>query len=75
MITGTIKGKFKHGFGVYHYSNGDIYEGNWFEDEQNGIILVYVGQGTYKFCNGSVYHGNFKNGQPHGEGTLDYIVS
>ncbi len=38
------------------------------------LIFYYEGHGTYKFSNGSVYIGNFKNGQPHGEGTLDYNV-
>ena len=35
---------------------------------------IILGQGTYKFVNGSLYIGNFKNGQPHGEGTLEYNV-
>ena len=29
---GTINGQLKHGFGVYKYCNGDIYEGNWVND-------------------------------------------
>lgn len=37
--------------------------------------IIMLGQGTYKFSNGSVYVGNFKNGQPHGEGALDYSIS
>ncbi len=34
-----------------------------------------LGQGVYKFKNGSLYMGWFKNGQPHGEGTLEYNVT
>jgi hypothetical protein len=40
LILGDIQGKVKHGFGVYRYSNGDLYEGNWVDDEQNGRDLV-----------------------------------
>lgn len=26
---GTCLGKTKHGFGIYRYANGDVYEGEW----------------------------------------------
>ena len=29
---GSVKGRQKHGYGVYRYANGDIYEGDWAND-------------------------------------------
>lgn len=50
---GTLKNnKIKHGYGIYKYSNGDVYEGEWVEDEQQG-------NGILRFADGSVYEGNF----------------
>lgn len=32
LYEGSINGQLKHGFGIYRYSNGDLYEGNWTND-------------------------------------------
>jgi hypothetical protein len=26
---GSLQGKTKHGYGVYRYANGDVYDGDW----------------------------------------------
>jgi hypothetical protein len=31
---GSVRGKQKHGYGVYRYANGDSYSGDWNNDEQ-----------------------------------------
>jgi hypothetical protein len=51
--------------GVYNYSNGDKYEGEWREDKRHG-------QGTYTFSNGDKYVGDFLDGGFHGQGTYTY---
>lgn len=38
----------RHGYGTYFYDNGDVYEGDWAEDEKHGL-------GTYNFASGKVY--------------------
>ncbi len=39
---------FKKGRGIYYYSNGDVYIGDWKEDK-------FDGTGTYLFQNGERY--------------------
>jgi len=39
--------KQRHGQGTYYYDNGDIYEGDWVNDEKHG-------EGTYHFVSGKV---------------------
>mmetsp|Transcript_4256 Transcript_4256/g.5651 ORF Transcript_4256/g.5651 Transcript_4256/m.5651 type:complete len:262 (+) Transcript_4256:301-1086(+) len=62
--TGEMKGKKRHGTGVYTWSeDGCIYDGDWYENQQNG-------QGTMTFKNGNRYIGEFVKNNIHGEGTL-----
>jgi hypothetical protein len=66
LYQGTLKNnRVKHGYGVYTYANGDVYEGEWADDEQQGT-------GILRFADGSVYEGTFERGQPEGEGTYHY---
>ena len=53
----------KEGKWIYHWENGDIYEGNWKEDLQHGY-------GKYTWSGGSIYEGNYQNDAFHGYGTL-----
>ncbi len=43
-----------NGKGVYHFSNGDIYNGNFTGGKKNGI-------GKYNYANGDIYEGEWKN--------------
>ena len=47
--------------GVYIYSNGDMYEGGYFNGEKNGY-------GVAVWSNGSRYEGNWGDGREHGMG-------
>ena len=48
------------------YPNGDVYDGNWINNQKDG-------EGIYTMCNGdSVYKGFFKADLMHGKGILKY---
>lgn len=49
------------GKGIYIFSNGDRYEGEFFENE-------FSGEGIYYFASGGVYEGEFKNSDFNGFG-------
>ena len=51
----------RHGYGIYNYDDGDIYEGEWIDDKRHGY-------GKFKYQNGLVYEGEFVNGKKHGKG-------
>ena len=53
--------KWYYGFGIYHYSNGDVYEGDWKNNMQHG-------RGKYYFTDGFTYEGEWKEHQIHGTG-------
>ena len=50
-----ISGDCVNGQGIFTYSNGEKYEGEWKDGEKNG-------QGTYTFPNGDKYVGEYKDG-------------
>jgi antitoxin component YwqK of YwqJK toxin-antitoxin module len=56
-------GDCKNGFGVYKWSDGDKYEGDW----KNG---KFEGKGKYYYSNGSTFEGKYKLGKKHGEGVF-----
>lgn len=52
---GEYKNGLMNGFGVYHYSNGDVYAGNFLDNRRNG-------QGTYFYKeSGQKFVGEWKN--------------
>ena len=53
------------GNGIYCYSNGDMYVGQYKGNKRNGT-------GTLHLCNGSIFNGNFKDDKFH---TGTYIYS
>ncbi|WVZ06583.1 hypothetical protein V8G54_019929 [Vigna mungo] len=44
-----------HGFGIYHFANGHLYEGAWHEGRRQGL-------GMYTFRNGETQSGHWQNG-------------
>jgi SH3-like domain-containing protein len=61
-----IEGNCINGRGIYLYSNGEKYDGEF----KNGELS---GHGTYTYLDGSKYEGEFANGVRHGQGTLKII--
>lgn len=53
----------KSGKGKYTFKNGDIYEGEW---KQNN----YHGKGTLLYHDGTYFKGLWKNDLKHGQGML-----
>ena len=49
----------RHGFGVMFYGNGDIYRGDWVNDNKSG-------KGQYLFSNGNHVEGTFKDNSLNG---------
>jgi hypothetical protein len=54
-----------HGKGIYKWTNGNTYEGDWVK----GIL---TGKGTFKWKSGDVYTGEFVNGELNGKGIKNY---
>lgn len=52
-------------FGVYKFSDGDIYAGEWQYNRRHG-------EGMYIFASGSSYIGEFQNGEYHGKGIYTF---
>lgn len=50
-----------HGNGVYKYTSGNIYSGNW----EKGVMS---GFGKMTYADGSVYEGHWKNNLMDGDG-------
>jgi hypothetical protein len=57
--------KKKEGFGKCTYENGDVYEGEFVNDEK-------VGTGTYHYSDGCVYTGEWRGGKENGAGSFTY---
>ncbi len=53
----------RKGYGIYYYENGDIYEGEWDNNEKSGV-------GEYIYSDGSIFRGEWLNDKKHGKGTL-----
>lgn len=65
ITTGVISGNCKNGYGVYVYSDGDRYEGDWKNGNKHG-------QGTYTWINGDEYVGEWKDNKRNGQGTYTF---
>ena len=52
-------------FGTHPLPNGDVYAGEWKNNEFNG-------HGTYTYANGASHVGEWKDGKKHGQGVLTY---
>ena len=76
----------KHGFGIYRWSDGSIFEGNFENDLRHGkgkflwsngesydgdyLQDQRTGKGIYSWSDGSHYSGDFISGKRHGYGTF-----
>lgn len=60
---GEWKNDKMEGYGIYHYSNGDIYEGKW----KNGL---QYGKGKYTFADGTSYEGEWEDHKMSGSGSF-----
>jgi len=58
----TSKGK-KTGTGIYRFSGGEVYFGQWRDDQ-------FHGQGVYIDRDGERYEGNYSNGRRQGSGNF-----
>merc|ERR1712173_350057 len=55
----------RHGFGIYHSTNGNVYEGYW----KNGCKH---GKGKLIYANGDIYDGNWVFGKQIGHGVFTW---
>jgi hypothetical protein len=66
--TGTYEGEFedgfKHGQGIYRYTNKLRYEGDYHYNKREGTGRLFDSN------NRLAYEGEFKNGLPHGKGHI-----
>ena len=49
----------REGRGIFSWSNGNLYEGEWKEGNKNGL-------GTFTYLDGSKYKGEWKDGNCNG---------
>jgi len=82
---GQIKNGLKWGTGIYRWSDGSKYEGQWFNDSEYGFGVkeyansdsyrgewkdgLFHGNGIYKWKDGTIYEGGWQENMEHGYGT------
>lgn len=54
-----------HGYGVYHWTDGCVYEGQWAKQQMDG-------EGIFKYPDGRRYEGGYLKSQKHGNGKLSW---
>ena len=57
----------REGHGVFHFNNGDKYEGNFSRNKFNG-------KGVYSWANGDYYDGEFVDGKISGNGDMNFNI-
>ncbi len=60
-----LSGNCRTGKGSYKFTNGDFYEGQWYNGKPHG-------SGTYSFSSKEKYIGQFQNGKFDGQGSMHY---
>jgi len=56
-----VSGDCKNGYGYYHFSNGDFYQG-YFKGKK------FNGKGEYRYANGDIYDGEWVDNRKNGSG-------
>ena len=69
-IGATLNGK-RDGIGKLTYNDGDIYDGEWKNDQKEGKGIYKWGKGKWE---GDIYDGEWKNGQQEGKGIYKFII-
>ena len=83
-----LSGNCSNGYGKIQYANGDVYEGEFYDDKREGFGMytwkgggkfsgeslanVFNGFGLLEFVDGTKYVGDFKDGEFDGEGEKTY---
>jgi hypothetical protein len=67
-MVGSTRAKYRerHGYGIYTYPDGSIYEGEWEHDNRNG-------RGIYTYADGGKYEGGWKDNKKSGQGTRIWV--
>jgi hypothetical protein len=88
LLAGCISGDCTNEYGIYTWSNGMKYEGEWDNGKKHGQgIYIWpsghkydgewkndkmYGRGTYYYPGGQKYTGEYENGKKHGQGTYTW---
>ena len=88
VYTGFVRRNLMHGKGIFAYTNGESYEGDFVDGEKCGFGKFIAtnfgkyegefkanfknGKGKEEFPNGDVYDGEFKDNRREGKGTYTY---
>jgi len=75
--TGCISGDCQNGKGIFLYSTGDYYEGNFKDNKRHGQGTHFYNNGRYLHNSGDKYDGDkyvgeFKDDKRNGQGTFFY---
>ena len=63
--SGAVKGRERHGRGVFRFENGDSYRGEWKGGQMHGY-------GEYLWKGGCKYTGDWENGKHEGRGFMSW---
>jgi len=82
LFDGTYNGEYiikkdkqiRNGKGIMTYTNGDVYEGNWENNEKNGEGTMTYGKDgdVHKKYKNGVYEGHWIKDQKWGKGKMTY---
>ena len=63
---GKFADEMYHGIGIYYYSDGSVYEGEWHKGTR-------FGHGQYRSKEGWTYEGFFDTNRRHGQGSINWL--
>lgn len=73
---GQFKKGEKHGYGVYVGTDGENYEGEWYNNLKQGIFQILIKDNKGKGKNqkdGITIHGEFYRNKPHGDVIMAFV--